>query len=62
MTDKQALLDQIDRKITDYERRTQRARTEWEDEPTSERLEYYAQMRGKWFGLSEARKMIALIL
>lgn len=62
MTDKQALLDQIDRKITDYERRTQRARTEWEDAPSDERLEYYAQLRGKWYGLCEARKLISLVL
>lgn len=62
MTCKQALLEQIDRKITDYERRTQRARSEWEDEPSEERLEYYAQLRGKWYGLCEARKLISIIL
>lgn len=62
MTDRQVLLDQIDRKISDYERRTQRARDEWEAEPTNERLEYYAQLRGKWYGLCEARKLISMIL
>lgn len=62
MTCKQALLEQIDRKIADYERRTQRARSDWEEERSDERLEYYAQLRGKWYGLCEARKMISIIL
>lgn len=62
MTIKQELLAQLERKITDYERRTQRARTLWEDEPTSEHLELYAQLRGKWFGMSEAYKLISSIL
>lgn len=62
MTIKQELLSQLDRKIKDYERRTQSARRIWEDEPTEEHLELYAQMRGKWFGLAEAYKLISVIL
>lgn len=62
MTVKEELLSQLDRKISIYERRAQRARAEWEDDPTVGRLELYAQLKGKWCGLSEARKLISCLL